>query len=728
MTLPLERARSRRPVTWLTMVGVLLLPAVIGGILVAALYNPTERLDAMSTAIVNDDEPVEIDGQTVPLGRQLTAGLVEGSEEIESNLDWTITNDDEAAAGLADGTYSAVVTIPAGFSAAATSTAPGSTPEQATIEVTTAPDALIVDDAITAQVTQAAASLMGQQLSEIYLENVFLGFTTLGDQLGSAADGADDLADGTREAAAGTQSLADGIRDLTAGAGELATGAGELSTGMAQTAAGTDQLAAGTAQWASGASGWATGADDAAAGLDQWAAGARTTADSSAQLADGLAQMADQVSQLPEVPQEIVDGANAFAANTEVIKQTAADSAAELRSLADDCSAQGGSAALCAALVDAADAAEAALPQVDEAIDQAGAVAGQVEGLAAFGPTLTQALSDTADGAAQLSAGIDQLADGAEASAAGVGQLADGANGLASGAADLSTGMTELADGTGQLADGTAQWASGARAWATGAAGAATGAEELADGMTQLADGTDTLASGLHQASDELPSYTDDEATELASVVSDPVTAGAADGNLFGASAIPLLATLALWFGGLASFVALQAVSRTALTSRRPSALLALRGFAPAAAIGAGQGLAVAGIVQLAASYAWADWSVFAAMCVAAGVAFAAVNQALVALLGGAGRWVSALIGALALATGVVSTVPGVLSQVAQLMPTMPAYNAMLAALGPATGVSAGVAGMLIWTLLALGATTLAVTRRRTVSAKAVASGQAATA
>ena len=183
----IERARSRRPVTWITLIGVLLLPVVIGGILVAALYNPAERLDSLNAAIVNDDEPVTINDQLVPLGRQLTAGLVEGSDEQDSNLTWTISNADDAEEGLADGTYDAVITIPENFSAAATSTAPGGTPEQATIEVQTAPDALIVDDAITAQVTQAAASLMGEQLSQVYLENVFLGFTTLGDQLGEAA-------------------------------------------------------------------------------------------------------------------------------------------------------------------------------------------------------------------------------------------------------------------------------------------------------------------------------------------------------------------------------------------------------------------------------------------------------------------------------------------------------------------------------------------------------------
>src|SRR5690606_6330799 len=139
-------------VTWLTLLGILLLPAVIGGILVAALSHPTERLDAMTGAIVNLDEPVTIDGQYTPLGRVLGAGLVEGSDDIESNLTWLISNEDDAATGLADGTYQAVITIPANFSAAATSAgqalggASDVTPERAVIEVTTPPDGRIADD------------------------------------------------------------------------------------------------------------------------------------------------------------------------------------------------------------------------------------------------------------------------------------------------------------------------------------------------------------------------------------------------------------------------------------------------------------------------------------------------------------------------------------------------------------------------------------------------------
>ena len=99
MSLPIERARSRKPVTWLTLIGVLLLPVVIGGILVASLYNPAERLDQINAAIVNNDEPVTIDDQIVPLGRQLTAGLVEGSDELDSNLTWTLRPGQPSADG-----------------------------------------------------------------------------------------------------------------------------------------------------------------------------------------------------------------------------------------------------------------------------------------------------------------------------------------------------------------------------------------------------------------------------------------------------------------------------------------------------------------------------------------------------------------------------------------------------------------------------------------------------
>lgn len=663
MTLSIERARTRRPVTWLTLIGVLLLPVVIGGILVASLYNPTERLDSLNAAIVNEDEPVTIDDQLVPLGRQLTAGLVEGADDQPSNLTWTLSNAEDAEAGLADGTYAAVITIPENFSAAATSTRPGETPEQATIEVTTPPDSLIVDDAITAQVTSAAASILGEQLSEVYLENVFLGFTTLGDQLGEAASGAQSLADGAAGAADGATQLADGMPQLASGASGLASGAGELQGGLGQIAG----------------------------GIGDAANGART-------LADGLDVAASKV-----VSRDLQDAADATVTYAgDALKDAAAlagslysDNATapgltqQLGALAAQCVQTYGQAALCADIGAAAQRAGAAAQDAGEVAVSAGTAEGYAKGTS----------SGIADLMAGTSAGIAEAANGARELGGGLDQLASATSQSAAGAGQLSSGASQLADGISQ---------------------AGTGASSLADGVAQLADGTATLADGLDEASGALPSYTDSEATSLAEVVANPVAADGLGTSLFGASAIPLLSTLALWFGGLATFIALQAVSRRALTAREPSALLALRGFAPAAALGAAQGVLVAAVVQLAASYEWGQWWVFAGVSVVAGIAFAAVNQALVAVFGGAGRWISALIGVLAVATGVVSTVPGVLSGVAALMPTSPAYNGMLAALTETGGVGAALVGLAVWAVLAFGATVLAVARKRTTSAAAL--------
>ncbi len=687
MSMSVERARSRKPITWLTILGVILLPAVIGGILVVALYNPTTRLDTMNAAIVNEDEPVTINGQYVPLGRQLSAGLVEGSGDADGNLTWTISNADDAAAGLADGTYAAVVTIPENFSAAATSTRPGETPEQATIEVTTAPDSLIVDDAITAQITSTAATLTGEQISTQYLENVFLGFTTLGDQLGEAAGGADQLADGIQQSADGSAELASGLQQLSSGAGQLSSAAYGIADGASQ-------LAGGQATWAAGA-------NEASAGLNQLAGGANALVAPSQQIAGGLQQFADQVQGI-SVPQSVIDAAQEVADNSTQLKDDAAARAAQLQQIAADCYAQSLPANVCDALQQVADDATAALPTIDNILDNSQQIA---TGLAQINELPAQ-VTALADGATQLSAGIAGVASGVQQSAAGVGSLAGGASTISSQ--------------TSTLAAGVSQWANGTDAWASGATQSATGATTLSDGLTQLADGTTSLADGLHTAVEQLPSYTDAEAASLAEVVADPVAAEGVGSDLFGASAIPLLTALALWFGALGSFVVLRAFPARTLASRAASPLLALRSFVPAAAIGAVQGLLVAGIVQISAGYDWGDWSIFAGVSILAGVAFAAVNQALVAVFGGAGRWVAALIGVLAVATGIVSTVPGVLTAIEAVLPISPAYNAMLGALTGSGGVGAGIAGLVIWGGLAFVATILAVAARRTTTARAI--------
>lgn len=649
MTLSIERARSRGPVTWLTLLGILLLPAVVGGMLVAALYNPTERLDSMTAAIVNLDEPVTIDDQYTPLGRQLAAGLVEGSDELDSNLTWVISNESDAASGLADGTYQAVVTIPEEFSAAATSAGQALgggdvTPERTEITVVTPPDGRLADDLITGQIAAVAASTMGSMLSEATLGSVFVGFATIGDQLGEAADGAAQLAEGASDAATGAAEIPGGATQLAAGAAQLGDGASELGDGLGTIASSTREVA--------------DGANALGAGL---------RAGATALERDGI------------VPAELTGAATGAALASGGVSDGVAGLADGLAGLAAMCPPEAGEE-FCAQLAGAAQGAEG----------------------------LRTPAAQAAQAAAGTSAGLDQLAEQAPAA-------------LAAQLREAGAGANEIGSGLGLLAQGVDQSAAGARALSSGASGLgdgatqlASGADELVSGLEQLASGTDELASGLDLAATSLPSFSDEESETLASVLADPVGSNTGSSTIFGPTAIPLLSTVVLWFGGLASFVVLRATSASILTSRSASAALAWRSFWPAAAIGAGQGVLVALIVQIVARYDLVAWWGFAGIAVLAGVAFAAVNQALVAVFGGAGRWVSALVGVLVVATGLISTVPGWLASLGAAMPTAPALAGLIEASGGAA------AGLVVWGVLSLVVTTLVVALRRTTSAKAV--------
>lgn len=664
MTLSIERARTRKPISWLTLLGVLLLPALIGGILVAALQNPTERLDSMTAAIVNLDEPVTIDDQYTPLGRQLASGLVEGSDDLDSNLTWVISNEEDATEGLADGRYQAVITVPEEFSAAATSAGQvlsdgEGTAEQATISVTTPDDGLVADDLITSQIADAAASTMGTMLSEATMENVLVGFTTIGDQIGEAASGAAELATGARSAADGAAALPDGAVKIADGASALGSGASQLSSGASELSAGLGTIAAKTREVGAGASQLGTGLTNGAATLEQ----------------NGL------------VPDELFTAANGSQQATAGVASGIDELAAGLDGLQAACVGRESTDPVCIGLAQISES----LPELQGAASMASqAAAGTAGGLTQFDAAASQELAtqmrDAGAGATGLADGLSQLAGGIDQSGAGAAALRGGADSLADGAGSLSGGATALGDG----------------------------ATELAAGLDTLATGTGDLAGGLQTASESLPSFDDAESTSLASVIADPVSSGTEANTIFGPTAIPLLAAVVLWFGGLASFIVMRAHTARTLTSRRPSAALALRAFAPAALLGAGQGVLVALIVQIVAHYDAGVWWAFAGTAVLAGVAFAAVNQALVAVFGGIGRWISALVGVVAVATGLISTVPGWLASLGAALPTEPAFTGLIAANGDAA------AALVVWAVLSLVVTTLVVALRRTTSSKAV--------
>ena len=124
---------------------------------------------------------------------------------------------------------------------------------------------------------------------------------------------------------------------------------------------------------------------------------------------------------------------------------------------------------------------------------------------------------------------------------------------------------------------------------ATGAEQLSTGLVQLSSGADKLADGTKQLADGLDKGAKQIPTYDKTARDRLSTVVATPVATGEVTSVFSNVATTTLLAVLALWVGGLASFLVLRAVSARALASMRSSWRLTLESLLPAAVVAAVQ-------------------------------------------------------------------------------------------------------------------------------------------
>jgi putative membrane protein len=696
-------------------------PLLVGGLLVWALWQPDERLDRIQAAVVNEDMPVEVDGQLVPLGRQLAAALVtapggaapasEGEPEDASggdstaNFTWVVTNADDAASGLADGRFATVVTIPSGFSAAATSV--GTDPanaRRATLDIATSERSRPVDPAV-AQLVTTAVRVLSTQLTSTYLENVFVGFDTLRGHLQDASDGAAQLADGTTQ-------LGTGATELSTGAAALATGADQLASGVSSLATGAQSLSSGTGRLSSGASTLADGLDQLAGEAASAAVTAQAGVPQAQQFAAGLEQLAGGIT----APGGLADGTAQLATGTSGLQAGLAGFGQQAQALAAACATPDPAAcAALAAFVDPAGTPNAPGPTTAPNLAYLSATTdGLASGAAGLDAAVNHGTPSLAASATSLAAAGRQLGDGVAASAGGLGTLAGALELSASGARTLADGAKQTAAGASSLASGISSLATGAEQSAAGASSLSSGAGELATGAGELGAGATELADGLGTAAGEVPGYSADEAGRLAEVVAEPVAANVP--GLFGAAGIPFVLVVALWLGAMATFLVLSPTTPRVVGSTRSSLRLALTAAVPGAAVGVVQGLVLTAAMSRALDLTPGGWVAFGAVACLAGIAFAAVNQGLVAVGRGIGRFVALVVAVVGLATAVVSTVPGLLDAVDAALPLAPARDAMLGVL-TSTGAGGAVALLVVWTAVGLGLTTAAIARRRVVPA-----------
>ncbi|WP_022909001.1 YhgE/Pip domain-containing protein [Aestuariimicrobium kwangyangense] len=524
---------------WWKLAAAVLVPLLVAAAFLAGSWNAEHRTANVQAAIVNNDQAVTLNGQIVPLGRQLAVAMAERKGE---NVTWTLTDTSGAQQGLTSGDFAAVVTIPKNFSTAATGfSRNGDSGQQATIDVRTSPAAGVSDAAVAQQIAAIAADTLNRQLTSTYLTNIYVGFNEMGSQFVTLADGAKQLDTGATALSSGTTQASDGVNQLNTGVQQLNSGANQLGAGVQPLKDGGAQLTAGGAQLVQGGSQLTSGSSQLSGGAQQLATGVRQYADGTSRYVDGVSQLSGGLTQLQQGlaksssselstqldqlaaggdslatgAQQLSGGIQTYQAALGKLKQQPAPVPTTIPGsdqVLAGCLAQGGTETTCAPVVAAYEQGftagmtggwQAGLTAAEQGVTGAGDPSASLVGGAA----------GLATGAGKLSTGLDQLATQLPQQLAAqqgqlttaVDQLASGAQQLSSSGQGLKSGGTKLAAGADQLSSGAGSYTTGVAQYTTGVGTYVTGVGTYADGVDQFADGTSKVVAGVNQVAANTP-------------------------------------------------------------------------------------------------------------------------------------------------------------------------------------------------------------------------------
>ncbi|MCD1286590.1 MULTISPECIES: YhgE/Pip domain-containing protein [unclassified Brevibacterium] len=709
----LELTRFRRhTITRLAIIVVAIIPAIYGGLYLASNWAPTDHLDQLKAAVVNEDTGANkpnSDDESLHAGDELVDKI---TPKGEGGFDWQETSQQEADEGLASGEYFAILEIPSNFSERLVSTG-GDDPEQAGLQLRT-DDAhnFIVGQLANTVLTEIRSGLNETTTSE-YVSEVYVGFNDIHSSTEDAVDGATQLNDGAVDLHKGTGDLVDGTTELDKGVGTLQTGIGDLDDGAGQLVAGSGDLK--------------TGADTLAKSTTEAKNGSKKLADGAGQVADGTGELrgvaddaTDKADDLKKKADDLVDGTRPKLQQAEDDFDSARTSVngdvderikkleekypddPDVAKLADDMDSLGG---------DLDDAHSRAKDATDKAKDLENPVRDAVDDVMDKIHDADKKIGKLDDGAQQVSTGADDLHSG-------LIKLDDGAGKLAEGAGDLNDGAIKLKDGTAKAKSGVADLKDGSSQLVDGSTKLDTGAGKLVDGSGELKDG---LEEGLKQ----IPTYDKSDRENRSDVVAVPVDAEKLKDNAvsaYGEGLAAFFVSLALWIGGMITYMVINAIPYRALASSAKSTRIAWAGYVPGLLFAVAQVAVLYGVLTFALDFSAGAWVGTLLFSILVAGSFHAVHQLCVAALGGVGRLIALVLLMVQIAsaggTYPVQTAPGIFQVISPFLPMTHAVNGLrtLIAGGDMFIAAQSAVVLLLMTLICLAATTIVCSRKRMVS------------
>lgn len=263
------------------MAGAIVLPVILIGSLLGVVAEGDTALERVPVALVNNDELItEIgeDGEEefIFASKPLVSELV-GNEDLQ--LDWVITNSEQATDMLAAGEVYAIFEIPENFSQSVT-TLGTDTPEQATFTIRTDPSRSYLAGVLADQLGPTISATVSRTIGREITGGLYQALFDVGDAFRETADGAMEIADGVDSLAEGTSELASGVSDLRDGTAEFASGYGTFDDGLSGYLGGVRSFAGGISTLEAGT----RGLTDLSSGISQYTGGV-------SQVSAGLGQL-----------------------------------------------------------------------------------------------------------------------------------------------------------------------------------------------------------------------------------------------------------------------------------------------------------------------------------------------------------------------------------------------------------------------------------------------------
>jgi len=388
-------------------------------------------------------------------------------------------------------------------------------------------------------------------------------------------------------------------------------------------------------------------------------------------LDSGLADLSDGVSQLRTGATSAAQGGQRLASGLDTLHGGASDLSAGLDALATKTATLNSDSSALAAGANKVSSGVSTIAQLEAAY-----------------PTMTLA---------QLEATLEAHGGSLAALSSGAAAVSDGASTLSGSAPELTDAIAKLSTGAHQVATGTSTARQGARdlsdgldALATGAATADSGAATAVSGADDLAAGAKTFASTLADNAALAPSYTTDQIATLSSVIATPVVLDETTANEvqgFGEGFAPFFIALATFVGALITWLILRPLPRRPLASNASGIRTVMTGYIPAVLIAAGQVVIMMAVLVLGLGLKPEHLVATTAFVALTTLAFLALQQMFIILLGtAAGRVVSLVLLMLQLSssggTYPVETTPRFFSAIHPYMPATYVVDGLRALMG----------------------------------------------